>query len=119
MFKKSLLRRLQNVLEDILLLLLMRLKKTELLLKVTIQTEKTVNGLERVRLEIYVDVMKKIVIQDVEYVEASIVQKHAKDMSQLPAISLIHHHMFVITAHIKNSVIRINIFTVQSLQKQL
>ena len=110
---------MQNVLEDILLLLLMRLKKTELLLKVTIQTEKTVNGLERVRLEIYVDVMKKIVIQDVEYVEASIVQKHAKDMSQLPAISLIHHHMFVITAHIKNSVIRINIFTVQSLQKQL
>ena len=62
---------------------------------------------------------EKIVIQDVEYVEASIVQKHAKDMSQLPAISLIHHHMFVITAHIKNSVIRINIFTVQSLQKQL
>ncbi len=64
-------------------------------------------------------VMKKPVIQSVDFAEKWIVPRYAIDMYQLLAISLIRLRMFVITVRIKSFATKISIFTVRNSLMQL
>ena len=64
-------------------------------------------------------VMKKPVIQSVDFAEEWIVPRYAIDMYQLLAISLIRLRMFVITVRIKSFATKISIFTVRNSLMQL
>lgn len=68
---------------------------------------------------IYAGVMKKPVIQSVDFAEEWIVPRCVIDMYQLLAISLIRLRMFVITVRIKSFVTKISIFTVRNSLMQL
>ncbi len=68
---------------------------------------------------IYAGVMKKTVIQSVDFAEEWIVPRYAIDMYQLLAVSLILLRMFVITVRIKSFATKISIFTVRNSLMQL